>query len=605
MRRRFLYILILIFFSGSIHFTNAQNDLTVREIVFKGNDSIADQSLAGQMNTREATLGEKMKFWSRNPVFSEKTLQEDISRLETYYQRQGFLTPEMDYKIHERQNGKSLAVHIHINEGEAYRIQDITYDDPDVPQRHLSLTQIQENRVFNKGDRFVDYMILAHESQIRTRLKNHGYAFAEVGHNIQFEQNVRAANIHFTIQPHSLTYFGRIRLDGDTLVSEEFVRKQLNFKPGDVYSEQKISDAQKRLFNTDLFNYIVIHSDKKNVSGDSIPITVKMEERPPWSLEAGVGYGTEDRLRLSAQLTKLQFLGETRKFLFIGRRSYYLPIDLETKIIQYNLFFDNLDLIVNPFFIRENEESYRIDRLGGGITLQQTFSDKTSGYILYSMERDFLKNKTELDTLTGRFRDDIHNKSGITVGFVRNTANNLFSPSRGGKLKGHVTYMGLGFQSRYHYFRIEAEADRYYELYDNWVLAGKLRVGLIESLKNTEPTPIEDRFLLGGASSLRGWGRHQVSPVNEQGQLIGGNSMLETSIELRFPIYDIFSGVVFSDLGNVWRKSYDYDLSQLRYNAGLGFRAETPIGPVRLDIATPILKDPFRVQFFISIGHAF
>jgi outer membrane protein insertion porin family len=191
------------------------------------------------------------------------------------------------------------------------------------------------------------------------------------------------------------------------------------------------------------------------------------------------------------------------------------------------------------------------------------------------------------------------------VGISQNSTDDLFSPTKGGKIKGHLTYMGLGFQSRYHYFRAETQINRYLEIFPKWILAGKIRMGFIQSLKENQSTPIEDRFLIGGASSLRGWGRHQISPVNQAGNIIGGNSMLETSIELRFPIYDIFSGVLFTDIGNVWRNTFNYDMTQLNYNAGLGFRVSTPIGPVRLDMATPVFDEPFRLQLFISIGHAF
>jgi len=583
----------------------SQETYTVKKIIFSGNDSISSNSLINQMNTKSAGLVERLKFWDPKPIFSKETMQEDLERLTTFYQRHGFLSPQIDYHLKKSSNKKNVTIQIDINPGKAFRIGQISYSDTKLPDGKRLLSVIKNQRTFTQGDRFIDREILNHETQIREALKNRGYPFVEVTHEITPEPKSHKANIHFFIQPHSKAYFGDINFVGNSLVAEEFMRRQLKFQTGQVYSEQKIDKTQQRLFNTDLFNYVVIHPQKEQVIHDSIPITIKMKERPPWSVETGAGYGTEDRLRLSVRLTKLQFLGGTRKFIFIGKRSHFLPINLETKVIQPNLFLDNMDLIVNPFFIRENEESYRVDRLGGGITLQHTFSRMTSGYVMYSMERDFLTNKTDIDSLTGKARDDIHNKSGITLGITQNSTDNLFSPTKGGKIKGHFTYMGLGFQSRYHFLRAEAQINKYLELSPKWVLAGKLRMGFIQSLKDNQSTPIEDRFLIGGASSLRGWGRHQISPVNQTGKFIGGNSMLEASVELRFPIYDIFSGVGFADIGNVWKQTLNYDLTQLKSNAGIGLRVSTPIGPVRLDLATPVFVEPFRVQFFVSIGHAF
>jgi outer membrane protein insertion porin family len=86
---------------------------------------------------------------------------------------------------------------------------------------------------------------------------------------------------------------------------------------------------------------------------------------------------------------------------------------------------------------------------------------------------------------------------------------------------------------------------------------------------------------------------------------IGGNSVLEGSAEVRFPVYEIFGGAAFMDFGNVWPKAFNYNLERLKYDVGLGVRVKTPIGPIRLDLATPVFENKFRTQFFISIGQAF
>lgn len=220
---------------------------------------------------------------------------------------------------------------------------------------------------------------------------------------------------------------------------------------------------------------------------------------------------------------------------------------------------------------------------------------------MYSFERVFLQDLSSSEALE---KKKIRNKSGFTLGFDRNTSNSRFNPSAGWRINGHFTYMGIGFRSRFHYYKAEVGLIRYYHLAKDWTLAGKVRAGFIEPLRG-EQTPIEDRFLQGGASSLRGWGRHSISPVNREGNLIGGNSMLESSLELRFPVYDIFSGVVFTDFGNVWRSSLSYHPADLLYDAGLGMRVHTPVGPVRLDLATPVFENNFDLRFYISIGHAF
>jgi len=592
-----LFLLIILGFRG-----HGQENHVVKKIEFHGNEPIPGELLLNKMNSRGETLIEKLKFWKKEPVLSTFMLEEDVERLETFYQRNGYLNPEVTYDINR--NKKKATIHINIETGEPVVIRNVTYSELADEEQAAILSKAIKKQPFTDGDRFVDSKILEYEAEISKKFHDNGYPFFEVKRQLDLDTTIRKVDIHYEINPQEKAYFGETTIEGDSIVEERFVRKQLKFTPGEIYSQEKIEQTQQKLFNTDIFSYVVIRPQKDQVKQQNIPIYIELEELSPWSLEAGLGYGTEDRLRVSARLTKLHFLGGARKFIFTGKRSHFYPLSLETKLIQPNLLTDNLNLILNPFYISENEISYRVERLGSGLTLQQIFSRNTTGYFMYSLERNFLENKTEIDSISGKIRKDIHNKSGITVGINRNTTDNPFSPTKGWKINGNFTLMGIGFKSKYDYYKGEIGINRYYQLDKDWVLAGRLDAGFIKPFDGSE-TPIEDRFLIGGASSLRGWGRHQIAPKNEQGKLIGGNSMLEGSLELRFPVYDIFSGVTFMDAGNVWDDAFDYDLEQLRYNAGLGLRVNTPIGPVRLDFATPVFENRFRLQFFVSIGHAF
>lgn len=601
-----IYICITAFlfaFAFSKKAIGQENPVT-KKIVFHGNEVLSEDELIQQMNTREETLIEKMKLWEREPILSDFMLEADIDRLYSFYRRNGFLNPTIKHEVKTTKKNRKATLHIYIRPGNAVIIRNITYSGLKDKKKSEILSEVKESQPIQVGNRFVDKQILNYEASIQKAFYDKGYPFIKINRRLSLDTTENAVDIHFFIHSGEKAYFGETEIEGDSLVSESFIRKQLKYEKGELYSRDKIERTQERLFDTDLFRYVVLRAQKDQVSNDMVPVYIELDELSPWSLEAGAGYGTEDRFRLSARLTKLQFLGGTRKFIFVGKRSHFLPVSLETKFIQPNLLRDNLDLIVNPFFISENEESYKVERLGGGITLQQSFSPSTSGYLVYSLERDFLENKAEVDSITGRRRELTHDKSGITVGMSRNTTNDPFSPEKGWKINGNFTYMGIGFQSKFNYVKGEIEINRYYSIDKDWIIAGKFSSGFIKPFSD-DATPIQDRFLIGGASSLRGWGRHQISPVNEEGKPIGGNNMIEGSLELRFPIYDIFSGVGFIDAGNVWREAFDYNLSHLRYDAGFGLRVKTPIGPVRLDLATPVLENNYRLQFFISIGHAF
>jgi outer membrane translocation and assembly module TamA len=150
-----------------------------------------------------------------------------------------------------------------------------------------------------------------------------------------------------------------------------------------------------------------------------------------------------------------------------------------------------------------------------------------------------------------------------------------------------------------------SEVRNYTVLYKQLVLALRLEGGFMKPLRSGELTPIAERFYAGGSNSVRGWARYDLGPKSEDNHPLGGNSMIQTSVELRYPIWNILSGVVFCDAGNVWTGTYDHNLSQLEYAGGMGLRIKTPLGPVRFDIAKPISQSNKKIQFYLNIGEAF
>ncbi|HPS79841.1 MAG TPA: BamA/TamA family outer membrane protein, partial [Thermoanaerobaculaceae bacterium] len=87
---------------------------------------------------------------------------------------------------------------------------------------------------------------------------------------------------------------------------------------------------------------------------------------------------------------------------------------------------------------------------------------------------------------------------------------------------------------------------------------------------------------------------------------VGGAAELVVNEELRFPMIWDLSGVVFVDAGQVWARSSDFG-RDLATAVGLGLRAETPVGVLRLDLARPLDRRPGDPSFklYLGLGNAF
>jgi len=146
------------------------------------------------------------------------------------------------------------------------------------------------------------------------------------------------------------------------------------------------------------------------------------------------------------------------------------------------------------------------------------------------------------------------------------------------------------------------------------VIALRARGGSIDPWGDLESNiPFFKRYFLGGATSLRGWGRYEVAPQSGSGLPIGGHTQFESSAEFRTPVWGNLSAVAFVDAGNAWTGAWQF--GGLKYDAGPGLRYNTPIGPIRVDLGFQLNPYPnllvngkpearhFRVHF--SIGQAF
>src|SRR4029079_16417939 len=93
-------------------------------------------------------------------------------------------------------------------------------------------------------------------------------------------------------------------------------------------------------------------------------------------------------------------------------------------------------------------------------------------------------------------------------------------------------------------------ARHYLPLRASLVFANRVQVGNIDHAGDDPAhVPFSQEFLLGGASSVRGWGRYEISPLSS-GVPIGGNSMFAFSSELRAILRGNLGGVLFPDGGN-------------------------------------------------------
>jgi translocation and assembly module TamA len=137
------------------------------------------------------------------------------------------------------------------------------------------------------------------------------------------------------------------------------------------------------------------------------------------------------------------------------------------------------------------------------------------------------------------------------------------------------------------------------------VLAARTRLGTILGAPRDAVAPSR-RFYAGGGASVRGYGYQSIGPRDPNNDPIGGRSLTEFAVEARIRAFRNFGIVPFIDAGNIYTDPLPR-FTDFRYGAGLGVRYYSNFGPIRLDVGTPLNRQPgdSRIAVYVSLGQAF
>ena len=237
------------------------------------------------------------------------------------------------------------------------------------------------------------------------------------------------------------------------------------------------------------------------------------------------------------------------------------------------------------------------------------------------------------EQIGGFVSEELRSKSGSNVrSAVQATLtydhrDNVFLTTRGNRTEVTAELAGGPFGGDVSIYKLNAKTTWFFPVFQGHVLQllgaggivdayGNSKVGrTVEEITGTgtnvvqvNDVPLFDRYFLGGANTLRGFGYRDVGPRDLYGEPIGGNTYIHCTAEYTIPIVERIRFAVFFDIGQVERDAYSVDFSNLKSDAGVWLRLNLPIGPLRLDYGYPIMSDALtgrsgKIQF--SVGYQF
>lgn len=581
----------------------------VESITFEGVTPTLEPQLRDQMRTRPT--GPSIPGWPRG-LYVEETLTEDMRALGRYLRSQGYPQAEVGPPRTTFSDDRTRArIVIPVVPGPRRTVGAVSVTG----NRVLATDQILKVVALRPGDPWDETKIAEARRKVEQLYQRRGYHGTVVTAKVTADGD--RMTVAFELVEGELTRVGRVLISGLTATRRDVLERELQFGPGDPLNAVDLNETRRRLDATRIFDRVDVEVQGP-ADAPFRDVQVAVREAKPWRFEFGVGYATEEGFRGFVTLGNDNLFGTGRSASVTERVSQ----KSERTELQYRhpwLFGTEWQGQAVVFRATEDEKGFVSDRRGATFTAQRDLLTRLfrpdeptdhpkslRGGLRYRIE-EFRRHDIDPDLLTdgATARDDT---VGSVMPFLALELRDNPTDPHGGSYHYASFEVGsshLGGNVNFAKFILENS------VYIGWprstVLALSGRLGLAAPYGDTEDLVIEDRFKAGGSTTIRGYRDERVGPVDASNNPQGGDLRILFNVEWRFPIWRFLGGVTFFDAGTVTPRVRDFAFSEVFPGAGAGLRLTTPIGPVRFDVGYALrqLRDEDRLQFYVTVGHAF
>jgi translocation and assembly module TamA len=380
-------------------------------------------------------------------------------------------------------------------------------------------------------------------------------------------------------------HFGEVLFSQDML-RPQFLQRYIPFVRGAPYNLNDLIDLQQALNDTNYFLTVDVSPGQPQSAIAEIPVNVTLTPRKAHRYGVGLGYGTDTGARTS-------FSWEMPR---LNRDGHRFNSEAKFSEIGYSVSAHYRVPVLNP---QSDQVIYTV----GQVNEKTDVSDSTVRTIGVNLNRSRGRWRESLFINYQEEKFDVGSDQGVStllmpgVNWSRVWGNNFF-----------YSFDGLRFDIGLRGARQDLISDgSFLQLHGGFKAINRLgrhnrvitrgRFGTTWT-QDFHELPSSVRFFAGGAQSVRGYAYQSLGPRDRRDEVIGGNHLMVGSIELDHSLNDKWGIAAFYDAGN----AVDSFADKLERGAGVGVRWRSPVGPVRVDLATAVSRDDHPWRLHISIG---
>ena len=505
--------------------------------------------------------------------------------ISTALQPFGYYRPVVDSSLVKSDTGEWRASYT-IDPGPALPIAEFNFQISTEMGKDPEFVNLLQKQAPQTGNPFNHLVYEDFKDSLARLAAERGYFDAKfTEHRVEIDLNNYAARIYLNYEGGARYHFGDVLLKQDVL-NDEFLRRFIPFKKGDPYTFNKLIQLKQVLNDSYYFQTSDVSTGQLVPGLNEVPVVVALTPRKSNRYEFGLGYGTDTgaHTRFGWQVPR------------INNDGHRFSTDIEISEIGHSVFANYRVPVLNPrtdqivYSIGEEVEDFEdtdstLRTLG--VSLIHSRGDWRETLSLNYQQEDFVSGDDEGDStllIPGISwsrtwgRDFINVLDGLRFDLSLSGANeSLISDTDFNQLRGHLKFISsLSLRNR-------------------MIARGEFGS---TSTSEFDELPSSVRFFSGGAQSVRGFKYQSLGPTDASGDVVGGRYLVLGSIEFEHYFGDRWGAAVFFDIGNAM-DDLDDDLER---GAGFGLRWKSPVGPVRIDLASAISRDGKPWRLHINIG---
>lgn len=572
----------------------------IKKINFEGNKAFADAVLLDLMVTqpRSRLVIPGLGWLLSKGIYNPATLLTDRRILELHYRKKGYPDARVTSAEPEIDKDNRLILHIKIYEGEQKIIDRVSIEGVTI----FETTELYPELNAKPGTHYSADITNHDERYLESLYNKKGYIYALISHDYYPETRT----LTYTIVEGIQAKFGKFFFDGDGQVKLHVLRREfenLGLVEGEVFNEERlVTESRRRLWTTGLFTEVEIKAPDRYVENtEIIDVYVNVAVKKPGAISVSGGYISSEGIRGTLGIAYNNLFKRNMKIggkVSRGTRGNLYEITLTEPWFK----LAPLDKLIGPTIgtfrlFNDNLEEYEDIRARGGTANLAKRLGRFSNLALQYKSQD-LRDREDPPKIQTTV-------SSLGIEFHRDNRDHFLNPKNGWFNEVAIEYAGGFLRGETSFFKFTTDHRYYWQFWGNTVLASAIRFGYEKGLRGNREREIVsfERFYAGGSNTVRGYPERGLGPEDEFGNH-RGDVLFILNTELRFPIYKFIGGAVFLDTGNVWNKFVDIQEVLPRVAAGSGVRLDTPLGPARVDIGVPVMRE-FKPVFYVQFGQAF